>query len=91
MTDSWLDEARCATVGPAVMFPEGVGYVALTQTREAKAVCAHCRVTAECLAYALQREGDSTPAYRAGVYGGLDRHQRYRIGRERRQQTAGAA
>jgi WhiB family redox-sensing transcriptional regulator len=91
MIPAWTFDARCATVGPAVMFPEGVGYVALTQTREAKAVCAHCRVRPECLAYALEREGDSTPAYRAGVWGGLDRHQRYRIGRERRQQTAGAA
>jgi WhiB family redox-sensing transcriptional regulator len=82
MTESWRDDARCATVGPDVMYPGGSGYEAAVQTAEAKAVCAHCPVTAQCLELALRLEGDATAAYRGGVWAGTTPIERANLARK---------
>lgn len=45
--------------------------------REARAICAKCTVTAECLQYAMDAEVDQSLRY--GVFGGLTAKQRGRI------------
>lgn len=66
--DNWQDLALCAETDPEAFFPEKGGSV-----REALKVCAHCDVTAECLADALDR------GERYGVRGGTSEHQRRKM------------
>jgi len=88
VTGSWAVDARCVTVGPAVMTADAVGVEATRQTEEAKAVCGQCTVRAECLELALALEGNDPAAARAGVWGGLDPEERARTARRRRRVTA---
>jgi len=64
----WVDQALCAQTDPEVFHPEKGG-----STKAAKAVCAHCDVQAECLAFAL------TTNERFGVWGGLSERERRKI------------
>lgn len=59
----WADRAACRTVSHAVMFPKGTGTASYTA---AKAICATCPVTGECLTYALNTSQTH------GCWGGLD-------------------
>lgn len=61
---AWRDRAACRAVDPELFFPVGDSGPALAQVAEAKAVCARCPVTAQCLAFALL-------AIPEGVAGGL--------------------
>jgi WhiB family redox-sensing transcriptional regulator len=45
---AWVDQAVCASTDPEAFYPE-VG----ASAAPAKRVCAHCPVTADCLAWAL--------------------------------------
>lgn len=63
-------DALCAETDPDAFFPDKGGSV-----REAKAVCARCEVTAECLAWALAN------GERHGVWGGTSEFDRRRIRR----------
>lgn len=79
----WVQQALCAETDPEEFFPEkNVG-----NTRMARAVCARCPVTAECLEDALARNE------RFGVWGGLSERERREVARQRRTaaQTAEAA
>lgn len=67
---AWQDDALCAQVDPDAHFPEMGG-----STKTAKAVCARCPVTAECLAYALEHNE------RFGVWGGVSERERRRMQR----------
>jgi WhiB family redox-sensing transcriptional regulator len=71
VTRDWMDAANCATTDPDAFLPEKGG-----STRRAKAVCAECDVTAQCLAYALANGEDQ------GVYGGLSAVERRRLKRD---------
>ena len=66
----WRDRAACRDSDPEIFFPRPGG----TGARRAKAVCARCPVTAECLAHAAR-----TPE-RHGVWGGLAERERYGMG-----------
>ncbi|WP_257477216.1 WhiB family transcriptional regulator [Acidipropionibacterium jensenii] len=68
--DSWQARALCAQTDPEAFFPEKGG-----STREAKRICEHCEVQAECLAYALANDE------RFGIWGGLSEMERRRIRR----------
>lgn len=60
----WFEEAACRGTGPSLFFTE-------ESEERAKAVCAGCPVSAECLAYAVDtKQAD-------GVWGGLNEKQRY--------------
>ncbi|MGH8905726.1 MAG: WhiB family transcriptional regulator [Egibacteraceae bacterium] len=50
----WRDNAACLTSDPELFFPVGSTGPAVEQTERAKAVCAECPVTANCLAWALE-------------------------------------
>lgn len=88
MIPAWTFDARCATVGPAVMLPDGPGGEGAVQAAEAKAVCAHCRVRPACLDWALDLEGDSSELYRSGVYGGATPAERADMARSRKRVAA---
>jgi WhiB family redox-sensing transcriptional regulator len=60
----WRDRAACRAKDPELFFPIGEGGPALVQIAAAKAVCASCPVTAECLTFALV-------ALPEGIAGGL--------------------
>lgn len=56
----WQEHAMCAQTDPDAFFPEKGG-----STREAKRICGHCEVRADCLEYALSNDE------RFGIWGGL--------------------
>jgi WhiB family transcriptional regulator, redox-sensing transcriptional regulator len=73
MTDaSWTDDAACREPGvdPELFFPVSESGPAAHQIAVAKAICAHCPVTAQCRAWAL-RAGEP-----AGIWGGTTPEER---------------
>lgn len=80
MTLDWQDEAVCKNEDPEVMFPvamPGTDHY-LFEVAGAKAVCARCPVTSECLAYALRG------GMEYGVWGGVDEVERRALSTGRR-------
>lgn len=78
LTDGdWRDLALCRDTDPDLFFPVGTTGVALTQIEHAKKVCAECKVTEECLDFALESNQDS------GIWGGLSEEERRAIRRRR--------
>ncbi|MFD3574735.1 WhiB family transcriptional regulator [Streptomyces sp. NPDC058644] len=71
----WRADALCAQTDPNLFYPEGP-----QSSRAARAVCAICPVTDECLAYALNRPEPH------GVWGGLTARDRTML---RRRQDSG--
>jgi len=69
----WTELANCREVDKSVFFPSDRGGIA-----KAKAICATCPVSAECLQYAT----DNLLAY--GVWGGLGETDRERLARDAR-------
>lgn len=67
-SEPWMEAASCAQSDPERWFPPK-GHTA----REARALCAGCFVTAECLSFALRTDA------RHGVYGGLTERERDRL------------
>ena len=70
--DRWLDAAACRGMDPDLFHPERGGR---ETALAAKAVCATCPVTAECLADALRWSGN----YDIGVRGGMTALERRRL------------
>lgn len=70
---SWRAEAACLGLDGDIFFP-GHGQSA----RQAKAVCAECRVVQPCLDYAI------ATASHDGIWGGLTDRERVRYARKRR-------
>jgi WhiB family transcriptional regulator, redox-sensing transcriptional regulator len=64
--NEWIDMAVCRRFDAELFFPVGSGPAAARQTARAKAVCASCPVSQQCLAWAL-RNGEID-----GIWGGLD-------------------
>jgi WhiB family redox-sensing transcriptional regulator len=69
----WLDQAACRTKQADLFFPNGTTTRARRQLAKAKAVCHHCPVTAQCLAWAMDTN------QREGVWGGLSEHERHAL------------
>ena len=78
----WIQRALCRDVDPDIFFPVGTSGPALEQAQRAKAICASCKVRAQCLDWALATGQDS------GVWGGMDEEERREIRRARRRETA---
>jgi WhiB family redox-sensing transcriptional regulator len=74
----WIEEGRCPEVGPEPWFPPK-GH----SDAEAKAICAECEVREQCLAYAIEADEEH------GMWGGLNRAERIRVLRTRREAEAG--
>ncbi len=74
----WLLWAACRTEDPELFFPlteQGPGAV---QVQQAKAICARCLVTSECLATALAQNDEY------GVRGAVSADERCALRRDRR-------
>jgi WhiB family redox-sensing transcriptional regulator len=69
----WRADASCAQTDPEAFFPEKGG-----STREARAVCARCPVTGQCLEWALAHDE------RFGIWGGASVTERQAMRRARR-------
>lgn len=65
--------AACRDADPELFFPVGEGEFAQRQTARAKAVCGRCRLTAQCLDWALH-SGVSE-----GIWGGRTEQERRRL------------
>ena len=74
--DSWRDAAACRSVEPDLFFPIGTTGTAVDHIAAAKAVCATCPVTRECLEFALETNQDS------GVWGGTSEEERRKLRRQ---------
>lgn len=68
--DDWRARAACATLAPDVFFPISDKGRSLADTARARAVCARCEVSDDCLAYALRTRE------RHGIWGGLTEEER---------------
>lgn len=77
---SWRDQAACRDTDTDMFFPAGTTGPALEQAERAKAVCARCEVSRQCLEYALRTHQD------VGVWGGTDEDERCRLRRSRHRQ-----
>lgn len=67
-----MDAAECKGCDPELWFPSRGDNKAITQ---AKAICAVCEVSDDCLAYAVENNE------RGGVWGGLTRQERLKLRR----------
>jgi WhiB family redox-sensing transcriptional regulator len=78
--DEWRTRAACrgkATAYDDPWHPDGQGVKA--REHAAKALCSPCPVRAECLAYALQFEGELHAESRFGVFGGKTPSERAKL------------
>jgi WhiB family redox-sensing transcriptional regulator len=73
----WRQSAACRDTDPDLFFPIGSGGPSARQEEAAKAVCAGCAVTEECLAWALDIGQTS------GVWGGRTEEERRALHRRR--------
>lgn len=69
----WQERARCKSLPSEWFFPERGenGLKSGGNMAKAKAACAKCPVTAECLEYAI-----TPPVERSGIYGGMSSRER---------------
>lgn len=67
---AWRERAACRGEEPELFFPVGASGPALRQIEQAKEVCRHCPVIAQCLAAALANGED------AGIWGGTTPEER---------------
>ena len=83
--ETWRDHALCRDTDPELFFPVGTTGQALTSIDHAKRVCGECRVTKECLDFALDTHQDS------GIWGGTSEEERRVLRRQyvARQKAAG--
>lgn len=66
----WRHYALCRNEDPELFFPVGTSGPAQAQIAAAKAICARCEHTTECLSLALESGQD------AGVWGGTSEEER---------------
>ena len=76
-TGDWREVSACRDTDPELFFPVGTTGHALTSIDHAKRVCGECRVTSQCLDFALETNQDS------GIWGGLSEDERRAIRRQR--------
>jgi WhiB family transcriptional regulator, redox-sensing transcriptional regulator len=81
----WRAEAACRVEDPELFFPIGTTEPALRQAHDAKAICAVCPVTRQCLSWALESNQDT------GIWGGLTERERRSLRRRTLRAEAGAA
>lgn len=75
-TPPWQALAECQGVDPDLFFPERGASI-----REAKAVCARCPVTAECLEHAITHHEVH------GIWGGKSERERRALRRQRARES----
>ena len=83
--EHWRDEAACRERDTELFFPLGSSGESLSQAARAKALCAVCPVSHECLIFAV------TTNQEYGVWGGLDEEERREVRRSWRRASRIAA
>jgi WhiB family redox-sensing transcriptional regulator len=73
--DDWRSLSACLTEDPELFFPLSLSGPGLAQLAAAKAVCAQCQVSTECLGFALNSGQEF------GVWGGMSEEDRKAIRR----------
>jgi WhiB family redox-sensing transcriptional regulator len=76
--ENWRGRAACLNCPPDLFFPGDRSQIAEERSDEAKQVCRSCRVSDECLAFALETNQGF------GIWGGTDPQDRARIRRRQR-------
>lgn len=71
----WRTRAACRDLDTEFFFPIGTSGPAVDQAEQAKAVCARCEVSCQCLAWALTTRQD------AGIWGGRTEDERRKLRR----------
>ena len=79
---TWRQSAACRSYDPELFFPIGKTGRAVTETQQAKAICAICPVRTHCLAFALETHQDY------GIWGGRDADERRALHRQQRRRLA---
>jgi WhiB family redox-sensing transcriptional regulator len=79
----WWDWAGCLGVDTELFFPIGVTGPAVEQADQAKAICAGCEVSDQCLEWAL------ATGQHDGIWGGLGEDERRRLRRSRQRGQRG--
>ncbi len=74
---AWQVEAACLGADPELFFPLGTTGPASAQIEQALALCRQCRVSAQCLKWALDTRQD------VGVWGGLTEDERRALRRRK--------
>ena len=74
----WRSRAACRQEDPELFYPVGTTGPAVEQTLQAKAVCARCPASDQCLAWAL----DTNQQF--GVWGGTTEEERKKLRPRRR-------
>jgi WhiB family transcriptional regulator, redox-sensing transcriptional regulator len=69
----WRRRAACREEDPELFYPSGTTGSALARLAKAKAICARCPVTAQCLAWALNT------GEQFGVWGGKSEDERKKM------------
>lgn len=78
---TWRERATCREYSPAIWEPDDLPTSMKNRiTRQAKAICETCPVTAECLQAAREAEGGSNGRGRYGIRGGLTPMERAALG-----------
>jgi WhiB family transcriptional regulator, redox-sensing transcriptional regulator len=73
----WEDDAPCREIGVEIFHPKGRGADLTAAEHSAKAICrGQCPVVEQCLAFALEREGNADRYSRSGIWGGLTAQER---------------
>lgn len=73
----WEDDAPCREIGAEIFHPTGRGTALAAAVRTAKTICRRqCTVREQCLALALEREGNADRYSRDGIWGGLTPQER---------------
>ena len=78
----WRELSACRQEDPELFFPVVPAGPGLAQIEQAKAVCARCKVRAECLRFAMETVQDH------GVWGGTSEEERRSLRRARNRQAA---
>lgn len=82
---NWRDKAACIGEDVELFFPIGSSGPAVDQTERAKTYCHRCKVSAQCLEWALQTNQD------AGIWGGKSEDERRTLRRARQRRRTGPA
>ena len=77
----WRSLAACWHSDPELFFPISSRGPALSQLREAQAICARCKVAEDCLSFALESGQDY------GVWGGTSEAERRAMRAQRARNT----
>lgn len=82
----WTEDAACIGIPTDLYFPEQGTSANATDVKMLLRICGECTVASECLAEALELEGDCGRNRRFGIWGGKTPQQRHKMVKGARKQ-----